>query len=627
MTSFEEDFAGQNAGWAGGKGHISDEYLLRSLDAELPAGQAAAVQSHLEACWSCRARSGQLENAILNGIEYRNERLKRFFPLSNAARTRFVAVLRERASQLDRKSFLSVSSPWLLRLAGASALAALVGLAIWLLTQPSPVEAADILDRSIAAEKTTLADAGHVVYRVVMLEGCTAGQSQPAKPCRIEIWQNGLKALARRVYTDEGRLVAGEWLNSEGLRVIYHDARLSLVPTAPSGTLSEDFIWQHSLSAEGFANVAGDLDRITLEELPAAYVLRYKTGLTFGRPRLLNASLTLRRTDMHAVEQTLQVEQSDRIREYRFIETVYERKPAGEVAESLFTVDPGLVEPVVAIIPKPEPVFIPATLEQEVAVLGSLDGVNALVEEKLSLSRAPDRVLVLQGTVETRQRRDEILQALRPMLRSYLVRSNIAMPGREAGAAPRADVQRSPIPDVFPGVLELRAYFARTEDPEEGSRDDEVRLFAAEILQRSARIESEAAALSEICRRFSETDLRTMNASARLQLQDMIHGHALSLHGELQKMRLQLEPVFGGAALPDAQGEVVQIAAETDLGYAASRLLNTAKSIEAHVEQSFRSATEAEKGASVKSSQFWSSLGSAERYTNLIVQISREANP
>lgn len=44
--------------------HISDEELLLALDGELSKHRATQVHHHLEACWSCRARSVELERTI-----------------------------------------------------------------------------------------------------------------------------------------------------------------------------------------------------------------------------------------------------------------------------------------------------------------------------------------------------------------------------------------------------------------------------------------------------------------------------------------------------------------------------------------------------------------------------------
>jgi hypothetical protein len=44
--------------------HITDQDLLLASDGELSTGAAARVQSHLAACWECRARSQEMEQAV-----------------------------------------------------------------------------------------------------------------------------------------------------------------------------------------------------------------------------------------------------------------------------------------------------------------------------------------------------------------------------------------------------------------------------------------------------------------------------------------------------------------------------------------------------------------------------------
>jgi len=51
------------------KSHPSDQQLLLSLEGELSARDSNAVQSHLAACWQCRTRLGQIENAIGDFIQ------------------------------------------------------------------------------------------------------------------------------------------------------------------------------------------------------------------------------------------------------------------------------------------------------------------------------------------------------------------------------------------------------------------------------------------------------------------------------------------------------------------------------------------------------------------------------
>jgi hypothetical protein len=44
--------------------HISDEDLLRAADGELSGSRSLQVRTHLEACWTCRARMAEIEESI-----------------------------------------------------------------------------------------------------------------------------------------------------------------------------------------------------------------------------------------------------------------------------------------------------------------------------------------------------------------------------------------------------------------------------------------------------------------------------------------------------------------------------------------------------------------------------------
>jgi len=47
-----------------GESHLSDQELLLAADGELSERDAERVQSHLAACWACRARTQEMERVI-----------------------------------------------------------------------------------------------------------------------------------------------------------------------------------------------------------------------------------------------------------------------------------------------------------------------------------------------------------------------------------------------------------------------------------------------------------------------------------------------------------------------------------------------------------------------------------
>src|ERR1700730_14700668 len=87
--------------------HLSDQKLLFALDGELAASESAQVKSHLQACWSCRARSEQIEEAIASVVEYRDLLATSFGPISAGGRAKFVTQLHQLSRSVGRPTLRS----------------------------------------------------------------------------------------------------------------------------------------------------------------------------------------------------------------------------------------------------------------------------------------------------------------------------------------------------------------------------------------------------------------------------------------------------------------------------------------------------------------------------------------
>src|SRR5579862_1846962 len=55
-------------------GHPDENQLLLALERELSSEEAAQLEQHLGNCWSCRARSSEMQSGILAFVEYREKR-------------------------------------------------------------------------------------------------------------------------------------------------------------------------------------------------------------------------------------------------------------------------------------------------------------------------------------------------------------------------------------------------------------------------------------------------------------------------------------------------------------------------------------------------------------------------
>lgn len=77
--------------------HLSDEQLLLDAEGELSPRTEKRVRSHLEACWKCRARRQDIENAIADFARLHQRELDGKLPPAGGSR----ALLKARLAQLS----------------------------------------------------------------------------------------------------------------------------------------------------------------------------------------------------------------------------------------------------------------------------------------------------------------------------------------------------------------------------------------------------------------------------------------------------------------------------------------------------------------------------------------------
>jgi hypothetical protein len=103
-----------------GESHLSDQELLLAADGELSERDAERVQSHLAACWACRARTQEMERVIGEFVRLHQPSFDVEIPPPDGPR----ALLQAQIAQLAEPSPASWA-PWLRAAAAAFVLVAI----------------------------------------------------------------------------------------------------------------------------------------------------------------------------------------------------------------------------------------------------------------------------------------------------------------------------------------------------------------------------------------------------------------------------------------------------------------------------------------------------------------------
>jgi hypothetical protein len=536
-----------------------------------------------------------------------------------------------------------------LRPGAITAVVALVLIATLLLTQlhvnPPTLTATDLLRQASEAEKTVAARTDAILHRMITVEEYNAGGGALIARHRIEVWHSAEKGItARRFFDDKNNLVAGEW-DRGGERTFYSHAskpeRRATADNQSAALLSFDNAWQSDLSAKDFSLFVANAGRTSVEERPGAYAISYEkqgSGVRGQGSGLIMATLILSKPDLHATQMKLVVRAEDanpkseirspQLREYRFMETSFERHAPTTVAPAVFEPEPELLDTVTRrhgdtenITASPSlpisasPVVASAELEVEVLSLVNQSGGD--LGDQVSVRRTPEGRLLVQGIVETDRRKEEVLRALAPVAGNPAVKLKVETVAEALRAQARSRNSASNPTSVellesgnskIPADAELRRYFA-AKGMSGAQLDQSVNQFAARMVDRSLQALRHAGALNRLAQRFSIEQLRTLDPEARDKWLGLLRGHAQALERELSSLRRDLGPFMASGSGP---AEGFSIDTDADLQQGIHRLFTLCSATDQSVRSAFTISDSSSGTSAIKSPQFFRSLTGAE---------------
>jgi RNA polymerase sigma factor (sigma-70 family) len=506
------------------------------------------------------------------------------------------------------------------------------------------VTASELLARAAVVRQS---NAGQVTHRFLNLEVRRSAEGAILAQQRIEIWESASGTAAQRLYDQSNKLIGGTWQKADGARVVYHHGSK---PQSQSGVaqpddllLNPDDIWQLQPSAGSFGALIEQPALAEVEERSATYVLRYEQGRTIGASQLLKATLTLSKSDLHPIEQTLLVLRGDVLREFRFVEASFELVPLKNVAPAVFDVEPELTggagkpgrpedwalrDLSTSRVPPSSSTSTPpsASAELEVDVAYLLNRAKADRNEQVTLTRSAGGSLRVEGVVDNQERKDEFLRALAPVLNNPAVKIDIRTIS-EASPLPKSTntviVQQAEETAETVAVYEdLRAYFEKRNPS--GPTEEAIRNYSSRLVDGSYKALFHAIELKRLVDRFVKVDMRTVTPDARAKWLAMIHEHADALEHQTALLRQQLEPVFpAGAGVSEV--EEISIENDAELMRRIEQLYQLTVANNVAIRSAFTISSQSSATA-IKSVNFWQSLQRAEKLAAVIGRYQNVSN-
>jgi DNA-directed RNA polymerase specialized sigma24 family protein len=512
----------------------------------------------------------------------------------------------------------------------------------------SELSAQALLARAVSAEQAVAARTDLVLHRTINLEERHAGGDVISRQ-RIEIWQSAKNGItARRVYGEDGRLIAGEWIRPDGSRDVYWNHALKS-PKQSSRSIGNAEsaidnlnVWQLSPSASDFLALTAQ-KTTSVEERNGVYAVKFENFSSQTAPQqLIKASLMLSKVDLHATELIFVVTTGERqLIEYRFTESAFERRAPDSVAPSVFEPDPELLVTSKPSLPNPSsakadttttlqpsrPTYALATAELEVEVLRLLNQANADTGEQINVTRTPDGPLKVHGIVDSEKRKGELLLALSTLSNNpaVLIEINTVEEVLQRQAQKETRVNEISIERAAPSAkalaidTDLRRFLSQRGMSGE-QLDREVMRFANRTLGRSRSALFRALALKRLAQRFSPEELRTLTPDARTKWLALLREHARAFRTETASLRQELQAIFNGGFNAGSTGRASPAAITNDEGLikAAAELASLAQQYDEAIQSAFTLSTGTDGVSTVRSPQFWRWLSNAE---SLAVQI------
>lgn len=569
--------------------HPLDASLLAYLDGELSESDKTLIQRHLEQCWPCRVRIGQIEESIAAFIALRQEAVE--LPPVDIAFRKF----KRRVEEAHRDAQSSLTSlrwiweqglRWLARnRASVGAAMALIAL-LAIVRSPSelrilerPPHAREVLRQALAVQRRASAASvpdGSIIHRLFRIEARTAGDHGSVPIGTLEVWQaSDRSSYARYLRDARGQIIAAEWFRPGHVRASYLNPSRSLDLHLPLSLFAQT-------PAEYLQRLAARREELALEirklsDGSRGYEIRGRAPGEFQGDSI-EASVLVASNDFRILEEAFIIASRQQLKAYTLTAVMSEALRARSVDPTVFEPDRLLRADLstnrqeivrrasgAATGAKLPGLELKISIDPNLAVRvhHALHKAKACMGEEVELVPHPELPgkALLRIVVDSEGRKHRLVEELAE-LESYSevkleLRTRAELAAADPSAAPaREHTATGPEFRVKSGKILLHEtlyeYFSRQVRRELSQANSQflhdviearVNRFASKMLRLSQDLLLHAWALKRLAEAFPEEQRQRLSASAASRLEAMFRDHAYAIEVGANKLRSDLQLV------------------------------------------------------------------------------------
>lgn len=400
---------------------------------------------------------------------------------------------------------------------------------------------------------------------------------------------------ARRLYDGKGKLIAEEITRGADTKFYGRVAQDKIRKLDPAHLRIED-VWQITPSAEQFHALIAPASPSAMRQEGDNYAIQYRDPASDLRQGLMEATLILRRRDLHPVEEDLVLRDRGELHRYRLIESSYDHYTPAQMRHDVFVPDQELSPDVgetsssgehlpEAIVPF---VANPNLIVQALYLLSRV-GADMNGETRVQISNGR---LIITGIVASRERRNEILHALNPFHGEPGVVIRLLTPDQIHALPQNLHSKRmveviQPAGGTIPLDHQVRQLL-NSQGITPQHMNEAVEHFSQQVLENADTAQQHAWALRQIATRFTVAEIGHLTPEAQREWVAVVDLHATALQRSvetLQSMIAELsprgqdvaataEPITGLVEFSRAANEMLMLAQSCDRDVAAALTLS-----------------------------------------------------
>jgi len=470
---------------------------------------------------------------------------------------------------------------------------------------------ADLLQRAYQRAAAEIAPKDLVRHTIRIQQ--IGGSGQTVREDSVEEWASGdAQNRARRLYNHDGTLVAAE-ITHGGRTKFYDKLKEGQIAQLNPAHLRVQDVWQITPSAKQFQELIAPDQPSAIQQVSDRYSIIYQRPTNDG-PGLVEATLVLRRKDLHSVEEDLVLRSDGEVHRVRLIESSYERIVPSRVQKDVFAPDKELSEvgsrnfSRERSLSSAEPIEVrPARI---IRTLYLLSLVGADMNGETTVQSTAHGTLRITGTIATAVRRDEILRALNPLLAEggveirLLTADQLHISGKGKQGKQTIEIVE-PTEGAIPVDHQLRQFLKEHGTPPD-QMESAMQRFSRQVLVNADEVQQHAWALDRIAKRFTPTELSSLSPEARSEWIRIVDLHSSALLRGVQTIRTELAYFAPSHQIDEAEAEAITNIKE--LTNAGDQLLNLSRSSDRILASAFTLSASPGESDVLNKLDFWRSL-------------------